>query len=67
MTEQDLKDTIIRQATEITELKAQLSNSQFLEKYYRDLHWELKCQLKESEEKKPVTTDDDDIGVGLTD
>ena len=64
MTEQDLKDTIIRQATEITELKAQLSNSQFLEKYYRDLHWELKCQMKDLEEKE-VT--DDDIGMGMTD
>lgn len=66
MTDKDLKDTIIRQATEITELKAQLSNSQFLEKYYRDLHWELKCEMKGLEEKEPTTTDDD-IGVGLTD
>ncbi len=65
MTEQDLKDTIIRQATEITELKAQLSNSQFLEKYYRDLHCELKCQMKDLEEKE--VTDDDDIGMGMTD
>ncbi len=65
MTEQQLKDTIIRQATEITELKAQLSNSQFLEKYYRDLHWELKCQMKDLEEKE--VTDDDDIGMGMTD
>lgn len=66
MTDKDLKDTIIRQATEITELKAQLSNSQFLEKYYRDLHWELKCQMKDVEEKEPTTTDDD-IGMGMTD
>ena len=66
MTEKDLIDTIIRQATEITELKAQLSNSQFLEKYYRDLHWELKCQMKDVEEKEP-TTADDDIGMGMTD
>ncbi len=53
MTEQDLKDTIIRQATEITELKAQLSNSQFLEKYYRDLHWELKAD-KETDNESDV-------------